>query len=94
MITAYDWTPDTGFNPGAATVNSAVDIGGPFTKTLPFDDTYGVDGVNPPGADNAWVVTAKLKPYTSPALWKADDGLHIGADVTTVPVELSTFEIE
>lgn len=36
----------------------------------------------------------KLMPYYSPALWQADDGLHMGADVTTVPVELSNFEIQ
>lgn len=36
----------------------------------------------------------KLAPKYSPALWQADDGLHMGADVTTVPVELSTFDIQ
>ena len=36
----------------------------------------------------------KLAPKYSPALWQADDGLHMGADVNTVPVELSTFEIQ
>ena len=38
--------------------------------------------------------TIKLAPKYSPALWQADDGLHMGSDVNTVPVELSTFEIQ
>jgi len=64
----------------------------------PADTSYNF--INPfafaPTAPGAFLTKADLmlKAGTSPALWKAGDMLNIGADISTVPVELSAFEIE
>ena len=65
---------------GVVPLASLGEIGGESVAVNPFNDI------------STWDL--KLKAYTSPALWKGDDGLHMGADVVTVPVELSAFGIE
>jgi len=86
--------PNDGFNyePDATTVWGgnpwAAKPEYPYGAVNPFVFEYQAGGTALTKAD------LKLRANTSPALWKGDDGLNIGADVNTLPVELSAFEIE
>jgi len=101
ILEAHDWAASaTEDNPETPDVDESKPAGFMDTGAVLADEAGSIGGTvwtykdfwNP--FKDAQNLDLSLMPDTSIALWKGDDGLHMGADVTTTPVELSAFEIE
>jgi len=93
-LEAHDWGPGVEDNPETPEIDESRPNGFIDTGATIDDEEGSLYGNGTDPFNDILTLDLTLKPDTSPALWKGDDGLHMGADVTTVPVELSAFEIE